>query len=1186
MKEKIEHFSKGEFEYEQPFICLSEEEIKLTVEAGKIAEGSFTVSNSAMRPINGVVYSSNRLMQPLNTSFYGVTNTIGYHFDATSLKADKEIHGEFNLVSDCKEISVPFTVLTESSFCMSSLGKIKDLFQFTNLARMDWSDAKRVFRSEDFEPIFLANEEKYKLIYRNLMKSVSTSQALEEFLISIHKKAAIRLEIDKTSVEYEVKDESLVDKLLLTKNQWGYAEVRVSTDVPFIVLEQKFLWADRFMGNTHQVTYTIDPKFLKHGNNFGHIFIKTSHQTIIVEVMCKYKKAEHKISLNHLRQRTEYEIIDLYLSFRQNRIELKEYIKETELLIAKLPGPEVSYVRDLMKTHLAIISGKNAIVEELLSDFHKDEAILKKKSVLEYLAYLYLNALYRKDDTIIQNTADTIRSFYSNGYSDWRILWFLLYTDKLYDINKSAKLAQIKEQFMIGCRSPILYYEAVCIINDEPYLLRELTEFEIQVMNFGIKNWIISKEAAKQYTYLAGKKKTFDPLVFNGLVKLYDEYDTTEILSVICCTLIKGMKKAEKYFEWYRLGVEAQLHITELYEYYMYCVSDEMQDKLAQPVILYYIYSSSQSDRKKAFLYASVVKNKDINEQIYHSYHKKMEVFTLAMLEGHYINRDLAILYHEFANKTAIRAGVLKHLPNVIYRNELICDNPNMVNVIVIHKELEIEENYPLVQGRAQIDLFSSSATIILVDSFGNRYVESVEYSLHPYMNAEEYENDCLEYSSHPKLLLHLYDRYQNLRIMNEDAIALRKKVLMIDGLSKEIFTDCEQTLIDHYYENYNDEQLEYYLNQIDLNLVRSVDRTKFIEFMLIRTFYDKAMDALERFGFEEIPVNRLLKLCSGWLGQSGMQPQRTDHKQDFMVKLCYYVFTHGKYDETVLRHLIRYYNGATREMFKIWQTAKEFELESHELEERLLTQMLFAESYIEDSFLVFCNYYKEVSNHLLVRAFLSFYAYKYLVRDQVIDSKLFPIMKRELFYEENDICLLAWLKSNTSGKTLSENELVFAEYNIARLVKKGIILPFFLQYKNTVTLPDQIIDKLVVTYHADPSNRIYIHYRLASSKNQDFITERMPNRFLGIHTKEFILFFHEELQYYITEESEDKTNITESFNIRYECDTPEDDESNYNHINLMRMSLEMKDDRTLLNMMEDYAKKEYMILACFKQIE
>ena len=80
--------------------------------------------------------------------------------------------------------------------------------------------------------------------------------------------------------------------------------------------------------------------------------------------------------------------------------------------------------------------------------------------------------------------------------------------------------------------------------------------------------------------------------------------------------------------------------------------------------------------------------------------------------------------------------------------------------------------------------------------------------------------------------------------------------------------------------------------------------------------------------------------------------------------------------------------------------------------------------------------------------------------------------------------------------------------------------------------------------------------------------------------------FYHEIIQYYITEESAEGTNITESFHLQNDCDTPEEEESKYNQINLMLIAMEMQDDNTLLAIMENYVKNEYMIAECFKQIE
>jgi hypothetical protein len=197
LKEKIERFSKGNFEYELPSIYLSVDEIRITAEAGKIFEGSFMISSSTQKPMSGSIYSSSIHMMPENSTFCGAINEIRYQFHADYLIEGESINGEFHILSDCGEKTLPFTVSTELPSCNTSIDKIKDLFQFTNLARMDWSEAKKIFRSEDFERIFLHEEERHSIIYRNLIRSVSTSQALEEFLVAVQKKSAILLEIDK-----------------------------------------------------------------------------------------------------------------------------------------------------------------------------------------------------------------------------------------------------------------------------------------------------------------------------------------------------------------------------------------------------------------------------------------------------------------------------------------------------------------------------------------------------------------------------------------------------------------------------------------------------------------------------------------------------------------------------------------------------------------------------------------------------------------------------------------------------------------------------------------------------------------------------------------------------------------------------------------------------------------------------
>ncbi|MBH1941514.1 hypothetical protein I5677_11475 [Mobilitalea sibirica] len=1181
MKEKIERLSNGEFEYEQPYINLSVEEIRINVESGKSYEGSFTISNSINRKMKGVVYSSSRFFTLKNNTFIGAINTLTYQLNAAYLNPGDTIKGEVNIISDCGERSLPFSVHVEAPYCLTSVGKVGDLFQFTNLARMDWTEAKKVFRSEDFERVILRDDEKYKVTYKNLVKSISTSQALEEFLIAIHKKSKIFLSIDKTLVEYSVNEDELMDKLILTKDHWGYAEIRVSTDVPFIQLEQKFVWADRFIGNTHQISYVLNPEFMRPGKNYGRIWIKTVHQTIIVDVVCSYHKGGEDNKEHRSIRQMEYLLTKNYLDFRTERIHLTDYLVKTEDLLEKITVREDSNLVGLMKIHLAIISGKSKVAGQLLEELAKNEVILRKKSTVEYCAYLYLDALYHKDEDTIRYVTDTIRRFYSSGNFDWRILWFLLYTDKRYDKNKSLKLADIKEQLVAGCHSPILYFEAVCIYNEEPFQLRGLGYFEIQALNFGIKYKLLSTEVVKQYTYLANKLKNFHPVIFKGLTRLYREYKDTEILSAICCILIKGLKRSSKYFEWYRLGVEEQLRITELYEYYMYSIDDEAEVTLAQPVLLYFIYNSNINEKKLAFLYANIIKNKDNIEAIYRSYYKKMEVFARKQLEAHNISRDLAVLYKEFIDKERVDAEVANLLPHIMFKHELVCTNPNMVGVTVFHKELDEEDSQPLIHGKAIITLFNKNAEIFFTDAFGNRYTASIDYKMKSFLPPEDYEDCIAPYCNHPMLLLHLFERYHNNRVLTDHAISLRKQVLEIDGLKEAYVIRCLMTLIEYYFENYNEELLEQYLLSLDLNKIKTKERIKFLEYMVMRGHYDKALEALETFGFEGVAVNRLVKLCSGWLTHTGM-----DSKKDILLNLCHYVFIHGKYDDTILKYLVAYYHGPTAAMFTIWKAAKGFEMETHQLEERLLVHMLFAESYVQDSFMVFQEYYKNVSNRILVKAYLTYNAYKYLVHDRVINEELFPIMRREINYEENDICLFAWLKYNAKNQELSETDISFIDFHLHRLEKKGIVLPFFPEFEKFVKLPERIINKCYIEYKTDIKKQVYIHYRiLRNDSENDYITERLPNVFLGIHVKEFMLFYNEVLQYYITEESEDDVTITESFHVHYDKEVPEEEESKFNQINLMLMAMEMKDEMTLLELMENYIKSEYIISKNFEPL-
>lgn len=1175
MKEKVERLAKGVFEFETPDILLSEEELVISVDAGKNYSGSFIIKNSENIPMKGVLYSSNELFRLEKTSFTERENEIKYTFIGENMNPRESVKGEIGIVSDCGEILLPFTVNIEAPYFNSSIGKIKDLINFTNLAKADPVQAIKLFKSQEFKEILIHQDAKYLLLYQNIMKSRSVHQAMEEFLIAVRKKIPVNITVDKKSLHYEIGSESMADKITLSKDNWGYAKISVSTDGAFLVPEHKIIWADNFVGNTYPLEFVLDSSAMRPGNNFGRIYLTSPYKTIAVEVNC-HKTIENKESNAEYGKVKQclYKITDNYLKFRMNRIPLIEYVNNTEALLEQLKILDTKNedYYQLLCIHLFIISGDNDKAREGLTAYAKTVEPQNHNDLL-YCGYLYLQALMNKDDISITEALNTIYGYYESDNHNWKLLWLLLYTDKKFDSDKTLKLEEIKKQYKNGCRSPILYFEAASIYNEEPSLLHELQEFELQILNWGIKNDYIEKEAALQYAYLAGKRKFFSRMVYHCLKKLYSKYQNKEILTAVCSHLIKGQQRSARYFYWYQKGVEEQLRITELYEYYMYTVSESPDTVLPSQILLYFVYNSSLNDRKKAFLYAYIVKHKESIPDMYHSYLKRMEQFVYRQLAAHNINSNLALLYEEFINPKSLTPEVAKDLPYVMFKHEIICNNPNMKGVIVVHKEMQEEACTPFNSGTAYVDIYTENAQIFLVDDLGNRYAATVEYVINKLMKWEYYINACYDLKvTHPAVLLNLSEKIQNYMDFDPVSVDIRRQILNIQGLNSDYYNRVVLDLIYYYYNNFEGDLLENYLHKIDVSGLARNDRVKVIELFIIRDLYDKAIVALKNFGFKGVSVNHLVKLCTALLQNN------TEENKDILESLAFYIFKAGKFNQEILEYLVKNYNGTTGEMYQIWMAATGFEIDSTDMEERLLAQMLFAQSYITNSLSVFLSYYKKGTNHKLIRAFLSYHAYQYLVKGRVVQPELFAIMKRELAYEENEVCMLALLKDLSEEECLSEEEKEFVDYNLHKMIRKGLILPFYKKFQGFLTLPSRIKDTTYVEYITNPSHKVMIHYRLDGNDTDDFISEEMQNVYMGIHIKEFLLFHNENIQYYITEEdTKGQISVTESVNLELNDYEKSNEDTRYNHLNFMLAALEEQDDETLLESLSFYYKTKYV---------
>lgn len=1195
MKDKITRLSRERFEYELPELMCSQEKIVIGVETGKIHKGVLKLKNKEGRNMKGLVYSSSYLFSLKNDSFEGREVEIPYEFRATDIRTKDVIHGAISIVSSCGEKEIPFQVTVLEKYVEASFGEVKDLFHFANLARLNWTKAVSFFKSSDFESIFLRKDLEKKMLYRGLCKSKNAEQALEEFLVSIQKKNVPKLSVSKDFYSYQIRKEDVSGEVVLRKDTWGYLDIDVRTNHEFLEIDQKKLNQDSFIGDEVKLQFQVKNDNLRPGKNFAKIVISNMYQTIEVHIEME-KLVKHVERDYDEVKRKQYEIILInnYINFRSNRIDTTDYIEETRNAIIKLKAIEVvkknlgdlGYSRrlDLYQFHLNIVEGAEEKAKSMYESLQKEEHLLKKNTVVDYCGFLYLKALYTRKKEDLHTALQEIRECYKQYPDCWKLLWFLIFLDEKLDQKPEEKLKAIRQQFNRGCISPVLYYEVCSVYEQDPTLLKELDDCTIQSFNMGVKQDMFSLPAATQYAYLAEKEKGYNRIILSNLVTLYEKFQDKQILTAICSILIKSDISDSTCFEWYEKGVKEQLHLTQLHEYYIYSIDESYMGSLPREIYMYFLYNANLPEEKKAFLYANVMRHSDEIYDIIEEYREQIRSFTMEQLVKHHISRHLAELYNAFIKENQITDAIAEHFPFVLFKRMITCKHKDIVGAAVAHKECVEEMYYPFDRnGNAFVDIYTEHAKVLLVDRQGRRYDVSIPKEEKKFTKRNLYAEGCYQMNKTNFMLsLYIYEEIERYQKSNIDIAQLQDNVNQ-ELLQPEYRKKWIMNLIRHYYDNYEGESLEKLLMEVDLRTMSKAERNLIIEYCIIRGLYDLAFEQIMEYGFEGVTVKRLRALCSKTIKKYSME-----RKMEMLAKMGFYVFKAGKYDEIILQYLVKHYLGTTKDMFLVWREAGEYDMDTEELEERLLGQILFAESYVKDAMAVFFSFYEKGKNRTLIKAFVSYYSYKYFVRDRVIDDRFFEVIKKELQIEPNRAALLALLKYYSTFDKWTEEQRAFIETEVNKLMEEGIVFPFFQKFIPELSLPGDIGNKYYVEYKTNPKHKVLLHYFLEDEEmGEDFIVEQLPDLYEGIFVRDFTLFHNETLQYYVEEVPlEGEPIITESITVRGDEIQRNEEEDKYGQINMMLVAREMKDEKTLLSLIRNYAKTEYAMRKVFKGLE
>ncbi len=1175
---------KAEAERVEAALEFSEVSLELSLKKGEVKEGAFTVFAPEGTLAKGWVVSSGMEMECLVEEFVGAKEEIAYRFSAKEVEAGDVLEGAFFIISNYGEYELPYRVEIESDTIESSMGTIKNMFHFANLAKENWEEAVKAFYSPPFRKLFLKGaDRRYYSAYKGLSAIPGNEWNVEEFLLEINKKQKVQFIPEKTEVLIEDPAGVSGHEIMIARSGWGYTSLKIAAEGGFLRAEKEKATEYDFLGNSFRLVFYVDSSRLHAGRNFGSIRISRAYEEMVipVTVICNgQRKRPHGIRKE--KRKLLIRLVENYCAFRGKKISGRIWMGETEKLVDRLSVLDSKDIQTgLFRVQLLITQERfNEVkyqMERLKTAIDQGEC---RQEVWCY--YLYLTTLYTEDDSYVDEITERVFQIYRANQDNWRIAWLMMHLSEEYAKSPSRRWALLEEQFKRGCTSPVLYIEAWHLLDLNPTLLMKMEGFELQVLHFAVKKGMLSRNLIVQIRYQMQKMKGYSKTAFSILKEYYEKMQDNETLQAICVLLMKGNRTDKDSFLWYSLGVEQELRITKLYEYYMMSLPEGFEGEIPKVVLMYFAFQSELDYRKNAFLYSYIYKRRKEQPEYYIKFCGQIEKFVLYQLQKGRINKDLAYLY-----KNTLTEGILDEeragkLARLLFTHIIHIKNRKICQVAVDYGLSSKEYRYPVSDGMAAVPLYGDDYKILLEDRAGNRFTVSEPFREERMMHPGKLLQMALPLvKGHRGVDIYLCESNGALLEIREDNAVRFRRIAASPYIEAEKKNEICLKLLHYYYEQDYLKELEDYLKELAPEGLGREERNEVIRFMVIRGMYEKAFAWTKRYGVSGIDVKTLMRMCSRLIARDGLIEDR------YLINMVYHSFSKGKYDGNVLTYLVCFYKGTLWRLREIWKAATDFEVDTYEICERILVQMMFSGGYIGERAEVFKAYVSGGAKPEVESAFLFRCSYDYFVKEKLIDPFLFTDAVR--VYERGEklhrVCKFALLKyySENKGEMTRKIQGV-ARMFLADLLEDGVYFAFFKEYVGELPAMDDFVDKTVVEYKTKPGSRVVIHYLIERGRytESEYRQEEMKDMYGGVYAKAFVLFFGEKLQYYITEEYEGEKKFTESASVGRGDVLYGEGNSRFELINDIAAARMLQDYDTLNCLLEDYYKKKYVVSRVF----
>ncbi len=1138
MKERIRELANGQVEYRIPEFTVQPENIEARLNIDGLHRAEVLIEVSNLIQIKGVAYSSHSRVHVVHPTFFGRRCSISLEINTVGLSGQGMIEGVLTLVTNGGVREIPYSFKMQEKGYGVEERVIRTIDDFADVALEDERGALRLFKSKNFTGLPFMHDIRRLALYQALQAERDDRKNLEEFLVCNGAKEPLSYEI----LSEPLKISGMFDEeqqLTIGKNTWGCGVLYISADQAFLLPHKQTVTTDDFQtdgrGNAAlQIHFSVKQEHLKTGLNEGNIIIRSAKAELRYPVSVFVEEKAHFSSAGRRQEKkTISKLLEGYISYRtacmdEAADEKQELLKLVELTRKAVEANPEDWEKKLLLIYFYLLSDRADEADRYLDEVRDEVMKNRISNTRAYCFFLYLRALFNNSDEQMDTAAKLITKYYTENGQDPALMMLLLKTDSAYRENQSLSVLRLKELYMEGCNSPLLYLDACENYRKCPDLLRVLNDFELQTMFFGAKRGILSEELAVTAAKVSSYESRYKPFTLRLLSNIYQKYPKKEILESICSYLIRCSCRSEEFFGWYEQGVKGELTIVGLNEAYLSALPKDWSKPLPQALLLYFAYSQDLRDDVKEVLYENILLFYDNESQIYKEYAEQMEEYALTQLLAGRISRKLVPLYRHLVLQEMIDERLAAVLPDLLMAYEITCRNPEMAKVIIRCPELNYEDSYRLENGVCCAPIYTDDSLVMFIDIYGNRYID-VPYEKELLFVQPQLLERCEEvYPDHLIFMVKKCMALLGKPIRDSKDLELMNRVLSSAEVSPFFKSRLISRMLD-YYLSKNQQAPDAFLRNLDIPSLSYHDRRKALECMVHGGYLSEVYDYISQNSVNGLKYDSLVKLA-----EFRVRVLRGEYEQ-YLLDLCMYLFGKDACSSQLMAYLCRYYNGTDEQMRKLLFSSMEQNIPLSDLPERLLGQMLFSGD-LEELKQVYGAYKSSPDvKDTVQRAYIVTCCYQYFVNDRLIDESVFITISRILFapdtrellraeYEENDIVNIALLYYLTKNENVLPDQNQICEQLLGRLCEKGLLFGFYSLLWSKVAFPAELNGKFLLEYRSHHAGRVFLTMKRTGM--DEALTVQMQKMYDGIFVTQVVLFADETLEYSISEEHDGQLSV------------------------------------------------------------